>query len=949
MKNIFFTLFFAIFFKCSFAQIGIIAPALTINPAGCTFPSSYNNLGNMTITESATNDIRIAAAATNYTITLSISSNFEFNPGVGTISPNGGGDITSLTLTVNATNFVITYRSSQAGAAAIRQDQIDNFIISGLQVRAVTGAFYVEIKKTAHSAANLPSFVNGRDCGYLLSECPMTFTSSTVTQSSSATVVNCATDAQIARLEIVTSGTALPLTLTQIQSQFAGTAVFGNVSSTKIYYTGSSATFSTSTLFGSTTPTAGTYNINGSQTLGAGSNYFWLVYDLNNTGVLANTVDATIPQFTLSAVNRNPTVTNPAGTRTITACLAPGGVTSGLETWLKADLGYTAGAPATWVNQAPGVATLLNGTANPAKNTASTSYNYNPYIEFTGPSGAIVDGGADPIRQFVKLAGNDFNVGPTFRSLFFTSNLTDLSRTYTHLATTADISTWSIPAIDGTITGGIAGANVALDQGAYDPTDFGSSSASGTWKVNGTNVTFDATHLTTKHVLSAVTQTGNGCNINRFLGGQNDHGGFSFDGGTRDWLGPVGEVIGYTTQLTAAQRRRVHSYLAIKYGVTLGENYLNTSGSVIFTTTAPYNINIIGIGRDDIEALTQKQSHQDDDTVRIYLNSIAATNNANGGSFSSDISYVVQGANNGKLRTTATAMADIPTGLTSCAITSRLEREWKVTRTNMAQTYNMDVKLSSTAAPGSVNVAHLRLLVDADGDFTSGAQCFYNGDGTGLVFTYTNPTITITGINISDHIPNNSTRFITIASINPATPLPVELLYFDAKLNEKKTVDLKWETSSERDNDYFTIDKSLNGDSWEYVGTVDGSGTTTSTNNYTLEDLNPSFGINYYRLRQTDFNGAFSDAEIKSVTLTSPTNHFLYPNPSEKSVNVYGVNSNSDIITISDNLGKIINFESNIVSNNQIEINTSGFANGFYYVNIKSDLNKITLKLSVFK
>ena len=127
-----FTLFFAIFFKCSFAQIGIIAPALTINPAGCTFPSSYNNLGNMTITESATNDIRIAAAATNYTITLSISSNFEFNPGVGTISPNGGGDITSLTLTVNATNFVITYRSSHAGASAIRQDQIDNFIISGL-------------------------------------------------------------------------------------------------------------------------------------------------------------------------------------------------------------------------------------------------------------------------------------------------------------------------------------------------------------------------------------------------------------------------------------------------------------------------------------------------------------------------------------------------------------------------------------------------------------------------------------------------------------------------------------------------------------------------------------------------------------------------------------------------------------------------------------------------
>ena len=108
----------------------------------------------------------------------------------------------------------------------------------------------------------------------------MSISSATVSQSSTSSLTNCSTNSQIVRLEITASGSCSALTVTQIQTNFSGTAAAGNVSSAKIYYTGTSTTFSTGTLFGSGTASTSTYNINGSQALVAGTNYFWLTYTL---------------------------------------------------------------------------------------------------------------------------------------------------------------------------------------------------------------------------------------------------------------------------------------------------------------------------------------------------------------------------------------------------------------------------------------------------------------------------------------------------------------------------------------------------------------------------------------------------------------------------------------------------------------------------------------------
>ena len=430
---------------------------------------------------------------------------------------------------------------------------------------------------------------------------------------------------------------------------------------------------------------------------------------------------------------------------------APGGVTVGLETWLRADIGVTGTTPVTaWANQKiTGTAVLVNGSPN--LNTVATTYNYNPYIDFIAPVGTLADGIAAN-RQCLRLSGYTGLAGLNYTSLFYSFHLTDLSRVNTHIAAVSGV-TYGGP-VNGTLHGSAVGANAAIMESGYDPTDFGSGSPASTWQRNGGNVAYNALHASIKHILSGSCMTGASTTVNTLLGGQQDNSSLSFVGHDRDWRGPVAEVIGYTSAISLIDRQKIHSYLGVKYGTTLSTNYLSTTGSTIFVTAAPYNLNIIGIGRDDAEVLTQKQSHNDDDLVRIYLNTLTGSNALNTGSFDSDISYVIIGANTDALIPTVASNAEVPA---SCGITARIAREWKVTRTNMSQTFSMDVK---TATWNSC----MRFLVDDDGNFgNGGTQCYYNGDGTGIVLSYAAGTITVANIS-SLHIPDNSTRFVTLGS-----------------------------------------------------------------------------------------------------------------------------------------------------------------------------------------
>jgi len=131
----------------------------------------------------------------------------------------------------------------------------------------------------------------------------------------------------------------------------------------------------------------------------------------------------------------------------------------------------------------------------------------------------------------------------------------------------------------------------------------------------------------------------------------------------------------------------------------------------------------------------------------------------------------------------------------------------------------------------------------------------------------------------------NNTGSGTFALGTGASPLLITLLSFTAKLNTKKQVDLEWITMTETNNDFFTIERSGNGMEFFAIAEKDGAGNSTSPLRYAEKDFHPLKGISYYRLKQTDFDGAFSYSDIVPVSNTGGTGEVLvYPNPASEYV-----------------------------------------------------------------
>ncbi|MBI3520934.1 MAG: hypothetical protein HY062_16465, partial [Bacteroidetes bacterium] len=113
-----------------------------------------------------------------------------------------------------------------------------------------------------------------------------------------------------------------------------------------------------------------------------------------------------------------------------------------------------------------------------------------------------------------------------------------------------------------------------------------------------------------------------------------------------------------------------------------------------------------------------------------------------------------------------------------------------------------------------------------------------------------------------------------------SSPLPIELLYFNANVSDNNSVLTNWETASELNNDFFTVEKSQNSLDWEVAAVIKSAGTSTQSLKYSFSDHTPYKGISYYRLKQTDKDGKFKYTPIQSVSLKESVAAALYPNPS---------------------------------------------------------------------
>lgn len=117
---------------------------------------------------------------------------------------------------------------------------------------------------------------------------------------------------------------------------------------------------------------------------------------------------------------------------------------------------------------------------------------------------------------------------------------------------------------------------------------------------------------------------------------------------------------------------------------------------------------------------------------------------------------------------------------------------------------------------------------------------------------------------------------------NGSGSLPIDLVSFGANPDGDR-VRIDWTVSMEINNDFFTIERSLDGREWETVTIVDGAGNHSIETDYMTYDEHPEMGLSYYRLKQTDFDGVFKIYDMVSVTMTSnvTTSFDIYPNPNK--------------------------------------------------------------------
>ncbi len=131
--------------------------------------------------------------------------------------------------------------------------------------------------------------------------------------------------------------------------------------------------------------------------------------------------------------------------------------------------------------------------------------------------------------------------------------------------------------------------------------------------------------------------------------------------------------------------------------------------------------------------------------------------------------------------------------------------------------------------------------------------------------------------------------------------LPIVLSNYEINC-EEKNVNIKWTTTSQINNDYFTIEKSYDAFNFFTIANIKGEGNSNIENHYSYTDPQENKILCYYRLKQTDFNGESEFFKTLSSNCLTLLNTFFYPNPfkdyifinstdSEKKIKIFNLNN----------------------------------------------------------
>jgi len=169
--------------------------------------------------------------------------------------------------------------------------------------------------------------------------------------------------------------------------------------------------------------------------------------------------------------------------------------------------------------------------------------------------------------------------------------------------------------------------------------------------------------------------------------------------------------------------------------------------------------------------------------------------------------------------------------------------------------------------------------------------------------------------------------------------LPIELLSFEAKKSGAAVL-LSWATASEQNNDYMAVERSAEGSRWQELGRVAGAGTTTQPQEYTYTDEKPLPGLNYYRLRQADFDGAVEYHKTIVVDFKSPSGELrLFPSPAKEQLNIQlpSPAAQDCELWLIDTQGRVLQRTVIPQGGSQAVFEVAGLPEGVYFVRMEGD------------
>ncbi|WP_186280224.1 T9SS type A sorting domain-containing protein [Fluviicola chungangensis] len=383
----------------------------------------------------------------------------------------------------------------------------------------------------------------------------------------------------------------------------------------------------------------------------------------------------------------------------------------------------------------------------------------------------------------------------------------------------------------------------------------------------------------------------------------------------RAFNGYISEIIMYRTKVNDAQRTIINNHLSAKYDIPLSSNDFYAGDN---PANGNYDRNISGIGKD---ASGGSNPQFDPSTCAgMGIQSVAGLDN---------MDYILAGH-------AFPANSEITTdvaGITGINV-SRWQRIWyiDVTNTGAANTTTMTFDMSDAGMAG-VNLGTVSnyILIYRPGQTGAWTEVATANSITGDQILFANQSLTLDG-------------YYTLATKDfTVSPLPVELVHFDATLADRQ-VALGWQTASELNSNYFDVLRSGDGQNWSSIGTVPAKGSSQSSIDYSLADATPLTGVSYYRLKEVDLNGSFHLSDIRSINNSPKENRVkIYPNPTSKGWVTIVSDEPISSLFVYDALGKVV-FEATINSDDTYLLDAQSFESGMYWINLNGEHYKLIVR-----